>query len=93
MANKGSCKAESCDKEVVGKGYCQRHYRQWRQGGLPKARYKTCREEGCRKPQVAAARCADHQKKKVAAAEGAAAAPAAAAPEGGAPEAAAPAES
>jgi hypothetical protein len=81
MASKGSCKAEACDKVVVGKGYCQRHYRQWRQGAMPKARYKTCRAEGCRKPQAAGARCAEHQKKKVvapAAAPAAEAAPAAA---------------
>lgn len=66
MANKGTCKAEACQKEVVGKGYCARHYKLWREGKLPKARYKTCRTEGCRKKQTDKGHCADHQKKKAA---------------------------
>jgi hypothetical protein len=67
--SKGTCKAESCEKEVVGKGYCRSHYQQWKRGKLAKPRYKTCVEEGCRKPQVAAARCEAHQKVKPASAE------------------------
>jgi hypothetical protein len=67
MANKGTCKADSCDREVVGKGYCQRHYKLWRQGKMPKARYKTCSAENCHKKQVQKGRCAEHQKKKPAA--------------------------
>lgn len=73
MASKGACKAESCHREAVGKGYCDRHYRQWKQGKLPKARYATCKTKGCKKPQVNAAHCAEHQKVKKGAAEGAAA--------------------
>ncbi|MFM7736000.1 MAG: vegetative protein [Alphaproteobacteria bacterium] len=84
MGTKGSCKAEGCSKDVVGKGYCSGHYKKWRQGTLPKARYATCKQEGCRKKQVAFARCAEHQKKKPVAAE---AAPAAAAPAAEAPAA------
>jgi hypothetical protein len=64
MASKGTCKAESCDKDVIGKGYCVRHYRLWRRGELPKARYKTCHTEGCRKKQSRAGRCEEHQKVK-----------------------------
>ncbi|MBU6281247.1 vegetative protein, partial [bacterium] len=71
MGTKGSCKAEGCSKDVVGKGYCAVHYKKWRQGTLPKARYATCKHEGCRKKQVAFARCEEHQKKKPAAAEAA----------------------
>ena len=67
MANKGNCKADSCDREVVGKGYCQRHYKLWRQGKMPKARYKTCSAENCHKKQVQKGRCAEHQKNKPAA--------------------------
>jgi hypothetical protein len=67
--SKGTCKAESCQKDVVGRGYCRSHYQQWKRGKLPKARYKTCVAEGCRKPQVAASRCEAHQKVKSAAAE------------------------
>jgi hypothetical protein len=69
MAKEGTCKAESCDKPVVGKGYCKRHYKIWRGGGLPKARYKTCGAEACKKKQVAHGRCAEHQKNKPKASE------------------------
>lgn len=57
---KGSCKLDGCDHPAVGKGYCTRHYRKWRKGQLPKARYKTCTEEGCRKPRSVGSKCADH---------------------------------
>ena len=63
MANKGTCKAEACQKDVVGKGYCSRHYKLWREGKLPKARYKTCTKEGCRKPRAAGSLCAEHAAK------------------------------
>jgi len=88
MGTKGSCKAEGCSKDAVGKGYCAVHYKRWRQGTLPKARYATCKQEGCRKKQVAFARCEEHQKKKPVAE---AAAPAASAPAAEAPAAEAPA--
>lgn len=60
MANKGTCKASGCDKDVQAKGYCPRHYRQWRKGKLAKPRYKTCNAEGCRKPRVRRSLCAEH---------------------------------
>ena len=69
MANKGSCKAEGCAKDAVGKGYCTRHFKLWREGKMPKGRYKTCHTEACRKKQTAAGHCADHQKKKAAVVE------------------------
>lgn len=62
--SKGTCKAEGCEKEAVGKGYCRRHYRAWKRGRMPKPRYKTCAEEGCRKPQVSGARCEEHRRDK-----------------------------
>src|SRR5215467_7817319 len=49
MANKGTCKAKDCSREVVGKGYCRQHFRLWKAGEMPKARYKTCTFEKCRK--------------------------------------------
>lgn len=64
MANKGNCKAESCEKEVAGKGYCKRHYRLWKRGEMPKARYNTCVAESCHKKVVASMRCEEHQKIK-----------------------------
>jgi hypothetical protein len=81
MPNKGTCKAESCGKDVRAKGYCDRHYRKWRKGLLTKSRYKTCVEEGCRKPRLRRSLCEEHHTKKFtkAAAAPAAEAPAAAA--------------
>ena len=78
MGTKGTCKADACEKDVVGKGYCRRHYDAWKRGGLPKAPYATCKTAGCRKRQVKAAHCEEHQKVKAAApaAASAAAAPA-----------------
>ena len=61
---KGNCKSENCAREVVGKGYCARHYKAWRQGKLPKGRYKICTAEGCRKPRAAVgSKCEEHAKK------------------------------
>ena len=75
---KGTCKFEGCAREATGKGYCARHYKQWRRGELPKARYKICTAEGCRKPRQVRSKCEEH-------ARAAAAAPAAAAPSAAAP--------
>ena len=60
---KGNCKFENCAREASGKGYCARHYKQWRQGKLPKGRYKICTAEGCRKPRAAVgSKCEEHAK-------------------------------
>jgi len=64
MANKGTCKAQNCEKEVRAKGYCDRHYRSWRKGKLGKPRYTVCTEEGCRKPRSRRSLCAEHFAKK-----------------------------
>jgi hypothetical protein len=69
--SKGTCKLENCAGPVVGKGYCARHYKQWRRGDLPKGRYKICTAEGCRKPRAAlGSKCEEHR--KTASSEGAA---------------------
>ena len=60
MANKGSCKSAECGKDVRAKGYCDRHYRQWRKGKLAKPRYTTCHAEGCHKPRERRGLCAEH---------------------------------
>jgi len=80
MANKGTCKASGCSQDVHGKGYCARHYRQWRRGKLPKARYRSCNAEGCHKAQVRRGLCADHFAKEYGASKAAGAEPGAAAP-------------
>jgi len=62
---KGSCKHEGCEAPVAGKGYCKRHYASWKRGALPKARYKICTAEGCRKPRLPlGSKCAEHGAKK-----------------------------
>ena len=60
MGNKGTCKTEGCSKDVQAKGYCPRHYNQWRKGKLPKPRYKSCNAEGCHKPRHRRGLCPDH---------------------------------
>lgn len=60
MPNKGTCKATECEKDVRAKGYCERHYAQWRRGKLPKPRYRECNTEGCHKPRVRRALCEEH---------------------------------
>jgi hypothetical protein len=72
MMTKGPCKMDGCEKAAVGKGYCARHYKQWRGGALPKARYKICTSENCRKPRHAGSKCEEHAGKAAAAPEAAA---------------------
>jgi hypothetical protein len=62
MPNASSnCKHEGCKRSADGgKGYCARHYAAWKRGELPKARYKTCQAEGCRKRVKARGRCEEH---------------------------------
>jgi hypothetical protein len=59
--SKESCKHESCNRPASGgKGYCDRHYAAWKRGKLPKARFDTCRAEGCHKRVVGRGRCEEH---------------------------------
>ena len=56
-----TCRQSDCSQPATGgKGYCRRHYAAWKRGTLPKARYKTCRVEGCRKRVLARGRCEEH---------------------------------
>jgi hypothetical protein len=74
MGSKGTCKADTCDKEVRAKGYCDRHYRRWRKGAMGKPRHRSCNESGCGKAPVRRGLCLDHFNKKHAKAEAPAAA-------------------
>jgi hypothetical protein len=76
MGSKGTCKATDCNREVIAKGYCRKHYRLWRRGEMPKPRYRTCTFEKCRKPRARGSLCEEH----AAAARGKTAATAASAP-------------
>lgn len=64
--SEATCKKEGCASVVRAKGYCHRHYRQWRKGKLPKPRYKTCHAEGCRKPRSRRGLCDEHHAKEYA---------------------------
>jgi hypothetical protein len=78
MANKGNCKAKDCAREAVGKGYCRQHFRLWKAGEMPKARFKTCTFEKCRKHRHGTSSlCDEHFKAKHGKPAEAAAAPAA----------------
>ena len=56
------CRTEGCKRPYRAKDYCNVHYRLWRHGKLPKARYKICTKEGCRKPRaVPGSLCDEHK--------------------------------
>jgi len=80
MPKVGTCKATDCNRQVVGKGYCRKHYRLWKAGEMPKPRYKTCTAEKCRKPRVHGSLCDEHFKAERRTPASPATAPAAAAP-------------
>ena len=46
------CGIEGCKRAYQAKGYCFFHYDKWKNGELPKSRYKTCSKEGCLKKVV-----------------------------------------
>lgn len=61
MTTATTCKHEGCSAGADGgKGYCDRHYQAWKRGAMPKARYDTCRVEGCHKRVEARGRCPEH---------------------------------
>ena len=88
MATKETCKANECQREVIAKGYCRKHYRLWKAGEMPHPRYKTCTFEKCRKRRAKGSLCEEHW--NAAHGKAAAAAPAAGAAPAAAPPAAAP---
>ena len=65
MAEAKACKVAGCKRPYRAKGYCNVHYKKWRQGELGKARYKTCKMEGCRKHRFQKAYCEEHFKSEV----------------------------
>jgi len=60
MSTKGTCKAESCEKDVRAKGYCDPHYRKWRKGKMGKPRHTSCTEKACGKPRSRRGLCVEH---------------------------------
>ena len=60
MAQEKKCKEKGCKRPYRAKGYCNVHYRLWRQGKLSKARYWTCNQEGCLKKVFQKMLCEEH---------------------------------
>ena len=44
------CEVKGCKREYRAKGYCNTHYRQWRQGAFGHRRYTACSSTSCFKP-------------------------------------------
>lgn len=68
-ANKGTCKATGCDREVYAKDLCSKHYNQVRLNGrlIPERERRTysdnettCEEHGCDRPIIAKGLCMTH---------------------------------
>lgn len=62
MAEQVKCKIENCKREVRAKGYCDVHYKKWRQGEYGKTRFKICKAEGCKGRRFMKAFCEEHYK-------------------------------
>ncbi len=70
-----TCRADKCKQPVRAKGYCRKHFMNWRRGSVgDHHRYKICSKEACRKPRTKGGLCDEHAG-VAAPAEGAAAAP------------------
>ena len=62
------CKVEGCDKPVLAKDYCSRHYQRWRRDGDPGPAGlvrmpdgATCSVDGCDRPNVQRGYCEMHR--------------------------------
>jgi hypothetical protein len=70
-----TCRADKCKQPVRAKGYCRKHFMNWRRGSVgDHHRYKICSKEACRKPRTRGGLCDEHAG-VAAPAEAAAAAP------------------
>ena len=59
------CKIEGCTKKYRAKGYCEYHYKKWRNGEYGKVRYKTCTGENCRAKRTHGSLCETHYNEKM----------------------------
>ena len=61
-----TCKREDCIHPVIARGYCRRHYDQFRKNGkltphgAPRKEKVTCRYDGCDRPAAAQGLCQAH---------------------------------
>lgn len=63
------CSIQGCEKPVLGRGWCSRHYWRWQNYGdperlKPKPPRSTCSVEDCGKPTVGQGLCRKHYKRK-----------------------------
>jgi hypothetical protein len=75
---KKACTVGGCARGYRAKGFCFFHYKKWRAGELPHARYKTCSTADCRKKVAEHGLCDEHLKSWKASRKGAKAVEAAA---------------
>ncbi len=59
---KKSCSVAGCKRGYRAKGLCFFHYKKWRAGELPHARYKTCSNAECKKKVAEHGMCEEHFK-------------------------------
>jgi hypothetical protein len=56
-----TCRTEGCKQAVRAKGYCRKHFMNWRRGSVgDHHRYKICSKEACRKPRTKGGLCDEH---------------------------------
>ncbi len=56
-----TCRADKCKQAVRAKGYCRKHFMNWRRGTVgDHHRYKICSKEACRKPRTKGGLCDEH---------------------------------
>jgi hypothetical protein len=58
--SEGACSVEGCKRPYRAKGYCFFHFKKWRHGELPHARYKSCSKAECKKPTFRRGLCQSH---------------------------------
>ena len=61
MTDGPTCRADKCKQAVRAKGYCRKHFMNWRRGSVgDHHRYKICSKEACRKPRTKGGLCDEH---------------------------------
>jgi hypothetical protein len=60
VAEGKKCKIEGCKRPYRAKGYCVTHYRKWRRGEMPHARFRWCFHPECKKREFMRGLCQEH---------------------------------